>query len=111
MVGREACAVRLYRITGGSMGIAEGLETAIAASVLHDNMPVWSALNTTLLSKFTPPAGVDRLIAFTDNDLPGMKAAAALLERLQGQVRVEVRTPPAPHKDFNDVLTNKRIEQ
>jgi putative DNA primase/helicase len=104
LVGREACAVRLYAITGGSMGIAEGLETAISAAILHE-LPVWAALNTALLQRFTPPAGVDRLVIFADRDLPGMTAAAALLERLQGgKARVEVRTPPAPHKDWNDML-------
>jgi putative DNA primase/helicase len=91
------------------MGIGEGLETAISAAVLHE-IPVWAALNTSLLAKFTPPADIERLIVFADNDLPGMKAAAALLERLQGQVRVEIRSPPAPHKDWNDVLT-KRSER
>jgi putative DNA primase/helicase len=104
MVGRESCAVRLYRVSGDSMGIAEGLETAIAASVLHD-MPTWAALNTSLLAKFKPPVGVDRLVVFADRDLPGITAAAAVLERLQGKVRVEIRTPPAPHKDWNDALT------
>jgi len=104
MVGREACAVRLYPITGDSMGVAEGLETAIAASVLHDNVPVWSALNTALLAKFTPPANISRLIVFADRDLPGMTAAATLIERLQGQIRVEIRAPASPHKDWNDDL-------
>jgi putative DNA primase/helicase len=108
MVGREACAVRLYRITGDFMGIGEGLETCIAASILHDDIPVWSALNTSLLQKFTPPADIKRLIVFADRDLPGITAAAALLERLQGQVRVEICTPPAPAKDWADALRAMR---
>jgi putative DNA primase/helicase len=101
--GRESCAVRLYPIPGDSMGIGEGLETCIAAAALHA-VPVWSALNTTLLAKFTPPAGVKRLTVFADRDVPGLTAATSLLERLQGQVRVEIRTPPEPAKDWADVL-------
>lgn len=110
MVGRQSCAVRLYPISGGSLGIAEGLETSIAAAMLHE-MPVWAALNTSLLQKFTPPAGIERLVIFADRDLPGMTAAAALLERLQGgRVRVEIKTPPAPAKDWNDILLNNEME-
>jgi putative DNA primase/helicase len=110
MAGRQSCAVRLYALSGDSMGIGEGLETAIAASVLHDDVPVWSALNTSLLAKFTPPATIKRLLVFADRDEAGLTAACRLLERLQGKVHVEIRTPPAPHKDWNDVLTNERSE-
>lgn len=112
MAGRESCAVRLYAISGDFMGIGEGLETCIAASILHDDVPVWSALNTSLLAKFTPPASIKRLLVFADRDEAGLTAACRLLERLQGKVHVEIRTPPAPHKDWNDVLTNNgRTEQ
>ena len=104
--GRESCAVRLYAITGDSMGIGEGLETCIAARALHD-MPVWSALNTSLLAKFTPPKQIQRLIVFLDRDVAGLTAAAQLFERLQGKVRLELKTPPAPANDWADVLEKR----
>jgi putative DNA primase/helicase len=103
---REACAVRLHPIAGDSMGIGEGLETCIAAAIIH-KISVWSALNTTLLSKFTPPVDIKRLLVFADRDEAGLMAACKLLERLQGQVRVEIRTPPPPAKDWADVLEQR----
>lgn len=106
---REACAVRLYPIVGDSMGIGEGLETCIAAAALHD-MPVWSALNTALLAKFTPPAGITRLVIFADRDLPGLEAAARLVNRLQGHIDIEIQTPKPPAKDFADELTGGDTE-
>jgi putative DNA primase/helicase len=100
MSGREGCAVRLmsHRAT---LGIAEGIETALSASVLHE-MPVWAALNTSLLQKFTPPAGVERLVIFADRDVAGLESASKLMERLQGRIVMEVRTPKS--KDWNDSL-------
>jgi putative DNA primase/helicase len=103
---REACAVRLYAITGDSMGIGEGLETCIAASALHE-MPVWSALNTSLLAKFTPPPQIQRLVVFLDRDVAGLTAAAQLFERLQGKVHLELKTPPAPANDWAEVLEQR----
>lgn len=102
MTGRRGCAVRLMPV-GAVMGIAEGIETALSATELHD-VPTWAALNTSLLAKFEPPATVRRLLIFADADVPGLQAAAALMQRLQGRVELEIRTPPAPAKDWNDAL-------
>ena len=44
MTGRRGCAVRLLPVAGDVLGIGEGIETCLAASVLHDGLPVWSAL-------------------------------------------------------------------
>lgn len=107
MTGREGCAVRLMP-AADVLGIAEGIETALSAAAL-DGIPVWAALNTSLLSRFEPPPGVLRLRIYGDRDLAGITAASKLLEGLQGRIRagmqIEIRTPPAPAKDWNDVLT------
>jgi hypothetical protein len=103
MVGRVGCAVHLLPLAGNTLGIAEGLETALSAHQLHQ-VPVWAALNTSLLVKFEPPASITTLIIFADRDAPGLEAAARLMEHLQGRVRVELRIPAAPAKDWNDVL-------
>jgi putative DNA primase/helicase len=84
------------------LGIAEGIETALSAAVL-DSVPVWAALNTSLLAKFQPPPDVTRPLIYADRDEPGLLAAGRLMERLQGRVKFELRVPAAPHKDFNDI--------
>jgi putative DNA primase/helicase len=102
MTGREGCAVRLMPATD-ALGIAEGIETALSAVALH-GMPVWAALNTSLLARFEPPTGIKALRIYADRDVPGLEAAARLMERLQGRVRVELCVPKPPAKDWADVL-------
>ena len=87
------------------LGVGEGIETCLAAARLHD-IPTWAALTTSLLARFEPPATIKRLLIFADRDAPGLEAAARLMERLQGRVALELRTPPARDKDFNDLLSN-----
>jgi putative DNA primase/helicase len=106
LAGRQGCAARLLPLGGDTLGIAEGIETAIAAHRLHE-LPVWAALNTALLRTFEPPSGVRRLVVFADRDQPGLEAAARLIERLQGRVRVELRIPKPPAKDWADVLEER----
>jgi putative DNA primase/helicase len=105
LTGRDGCAVRLMS-PNDVLGIAEGIETALSAAALHD-MPVWAALNTSLLAKFEPPAGVNLLHIYADGDRAGLEAAGHLMQRLQGRVRFELHVPPAPHNDFNDQLTSR----
>jgi len=100
MKGRVACAVPLMA-HGDTLGIAEGIETALSASVLHE-VPTWAALNTALLQKFEPPTNVKKLIVFADRDVAGLDAAARLMQRLQNRVTLEIRTPSS--KDWNDSL-------
>ncbi len=104
MTGRESCAVRLMQIDGTKMGIAEGIETALSAYRIH-SVPTWSALNTSLLQKFDPPAGIETLVVFADRDIAGLNAATILMQRLQHRCQLEIRTPQA--KDWNDVLQGK----
>ena len=101
MTGREGCAVPLMRLDGNTLGIAEGIETALSAARI-EMIPVWAALNTSLLSKFEPPEDVHKLVIFADRDIAGLDAATKLMQRLQEKVRLEIRTPSA--KDWNDVL-------
>lgn len=104
--GREGCAVRLIP-PGETLGIAEGIETALSAAVL-EGVPVWAALNASLVAKFEPPPGVTLLRIYADRDEAGLIAAGRLMERLQGRVRLELRFPPAQFKDFNDLLLSRR---
>jgi hypothetical protein len=105
LTGHEGCAVRLMPAID-MLGIAEGVETALSAASLH-SMPVWAALNTSLLGKFDPPAGIKLLHLYADGDRAGLEAAGRLMERLQGRVRFELHVSPPPFNDFNDQLVSR----
>jgi putative DNA primase/helicase len=91
----------------GTLGIAEGIETALSASVLFD-VPVWAAISAPLLKKWRPPMGVQKVIIFGDNDenFTGQEAAYSLARALSGDVKVEVKIPSIPGWDWNDVQRN-----
>lgn len=110
LTGRGGCAVRLLRPDSEVLGIAEGIETALAAAMRH-GVPTWAALNTSLLQKFEPPAGITRLVIFADRDEPGLLSAAHLMQRLQGRVELEIRAPPAPAKDWNDIIPKEPMNK
>jgi putative DNA primase/helicase len=87
------------------MGIAEGVETALAAMKLFD-VPVWSALSAGGLIKWQPPVTARHIIVFGDNDknATGQAAAWSLAHRLIAEgLNAEVRVPP-DEGDWNDVL-------
>jgi len=87
------------------LGIAEGIETALAAMQMFQ-VRTWSALNAGGLERFEPPAGTERLVVFGDNDAngAGQRAAYALASRLAGRLTVDVRIPEQVDTDWNDVL-------
>jgi putative DNA primase/helicase len=104
----EGGAVRLAA-HGAELGIAEGIETALAASQLH-GVPVWAALDALGVERFIPPPEITKLIIFGDNDANhrGQSAAYGLACRLlhrQGiKIEVEVKIPDRVGADWNDVL-------
>ena len=103
----DGACVMLSDWTGsGTLGIAEGIETAMSASALYD-VPVWAAINSTMLAKWTPPDGCDEVVIFSDNDAKfgGQAAAYALAHRLAVKgLDVHVKVPDVVGEDFNDVL-------
>jgi putative DNA primase/helicase len=109
MTGRTGCAVRLVPATD-VLGIAEGIETALSASLL-DDIPVWAAVNAGLLAKFEPPSTTQRLVIYADHDAAGLIAAIRLNERVQervcGGMRIETRIPPKEGADWNDILIDR----
>ena len=103
----DGSAVRLGE-PAETMGVAEGIETALSASILH-NMPVWATLNAGRLRVWQPPADVLTVVIFGDNDISceGQEAAYSLGRRLNRSIVAQVSIPDAPGTDWNDVLQAK----
>lgn len=82
-------AIQLYE-PGQELGIAEGIETAIACHELFD-MPVWSCVSASLMESVKIPEGVKRVIVFADNDknYTGQAAAYKLANRLVLREKLE----------------------
>lgn len=100
-----ACVMLSEYVPGGPLGIAEGIETAMAASALYE-MPVWAAINSTLLAKWSPPEGCEEVAVFGDNDekFAGQAAAWGLAHRLAIKgLDVTVHIPERPGADWNDI--------
>lgn len=88
------------------LGIAEGIETALAASALFQE-PVWSCVNANGIKTFLPPVNVERITIYSDNDenFVGQKAAFTAAHRLRQQgFEVTVMIPPLAG-DWLDTLT------
>lgn len=102
-------AIRLFPPNNNTIGIAEGIETAIAAHQIA-GVPCWAAVSSTLLKGFQPPADIRRVVIFGDNDpnFCGQQAAYSLANRLYNKdLLVEVELPPNGN-DWNDWLLEQK---
>jgi putative DNA primase/helicase len=104
----RGAAVRLFE-AAPEMGIAEGIETALATYEIF-NIPVWAAINANNLIVFQPPSICRTLHIFADHDHNGVGQAAAhsLAARLVRQeIATEVYFPQAEASDWLDVLIRR----
>lgn len=100
----EVGAIRLAG-SGIHLGLAEGIETALTASKIF-GMPVWAAVCANGMKTWDPPAGVESVVVFGDNDasFTGQAAAYECARRLTALgLSVEVRIPDALGKDWADL--------
>lgn len=107
MPGRpiKGAAIRLYP-AGEVLGVAEGIETALAARQLF-GVPVWSCVSAAGIESFQPPERVRKLIVFADSDVSGTGQAAAwaLAKRLiAAGIEVDVKMPEKVGADWADCL-------
>ena len=97
-----AC-IALHKPAHGCIGIAEGVETALAAWCASA-VPTVAACCAHLMAAWQWPAGVQRLVIFADNDKAGREAADTLRARaLAARLRVDVLTPTTEDADWCDV--------
>lgn len=90
------------------LGLAEGVETAISASILL-GLPVWATLGSERLAHIRIPETVTRLLILPDNDRAGRIGARRAMAAYAREGRtVETLWPPQPFNDWNDVLRAPR---
>lgn len=102
-------AIRLFQpgemFENDSIGVAEGIETAISASQMF-MVATWACISNTVLESFDPPEGIKKVVIFADNDANyiGQASAYLLAKKLYSKdLIVSVVVPNLP--DFNDELS------
>lgn len=115
-------AVRIGGV-GPKIGVAEGLETALAAWTMEGyRFPIWAALSTSGMVALEPPLQVQRISIFPDGDLPsqengvfrappGLAAATKLRDRMAPiGINAIINEPPF-NGDYLDVLKALREQE
>lgn len=100
----KAGAIRLAGLEP-RIGIAEGIETALRASVLF-GVPTWAAISAGGMRDWGIPEGVKEVVIFGDNDanFTGQNAAFALAHKLSmSGIKTEVKIPDQVGTDWADV--------
>jgi len=124
--GRATRRLRLPRKTVGSapagvavrlsppeaeMVVGEGVATTLSAMARFDR-PGWALLSAGNLARWSPPAGVRRVLIAGDRGRAGEAGAAVLCTRLRAEgTAAEVRLPPAPFGDWNEAEAAGREEK
>jgi predicted P-loop ATPase len=97
-------AVRLFPLgDDGHLGIAEGIETALAAQAIF-GVPIWAALSADGLARWQWPADARRVTIFADAGDAGRQAVARLADRLNLADIPNKIVAPLHGDDFNDDL-------
>jgi putative DNA primase/helicase len=109
----RGAAVPLFAPRDGVVGVAEGIETALAAHCMT-GLPTVAAYSASGVAQWDWPPGVERVVIFADYDDAGEKASEALRRRcaLHG-IRANVIAPSVQGQDWCDVWQSesKREEQ
>lgn len=106
-------AFRMGKPENGVLGVAEGIETALSASLL-EGMPVWPCHAAGIMANFDVPADMEVrcLHIFADNDRSkvqggvrntGLLAAEKLAKRMRSKGVKAIIHMPRRISDFNDL--------
>jgi len=101
----KGASIRLFPVAE-TLGVAEGIETALAAAQIF-GVPTWACVSASGLESWVCPDGVKNVVIFADNDtnFTGQAAAYKLANRLSlAGLNVEVRMPDEAGKDWADVV-------
>jgi hypothetical protein len=105
--------VRLAAPNAGLIGIAEGIETALAVMTACPILPLWAALSAGNIAELVLPAAIDRVVICADHDASGvgLEAAGKLAAHLADRgKRAWIALPPTVGDDFNDLLAREGKE-
>lgn len=113
----------LLSISGGAIrlggihkriGIAEGIETALAVTEMSpSSLPCWSVISAGGMESFVPPAGVEEVLIYGDNDrnYVGQAAAYSCAKRLAGSHKVFVFLPEIDGQDWLDFMNEIKLQR
>lgn len=100
----EAGAVRLFDPVDGRLGLAEGIESALAARALTQ-IPCWASLGNERFGLVSIPDSVRELHLFVDHDAGGDLAEERARSAYEQENRaIFTRRPRTPGTDWNDAL-------
>jgi hypothetical protein len=90
------------------LGLAEGIETGLAAMACLD-IPVWATLGAERFANIAIPSHVRTLLLLPDRDAAGRRAEAQAraIYALDGK-RIETCFPPCGANDWNDLPAGRR---
>lgn len=101
-------SIPLFEPQDGVLGVAEGIETALAARCAS-GVPTVAAYSAGALASYQWPQQVRSLVIFADADKTGREAADTLRARaLAAFLHVRVMTPSAEGLDWADVWASRR---
>ena len=105
--GISGAAIRLSPVTQ-TLGIAEGIETALSVKELY-GIDCWATYSKTNMESFVVPEGVEKIHVFSDvdKDFGGQLSAVKAAQNIHAQ-GVEVHLEPfLTSGDYNDYLQTK----
>jgi hypothetical protein len=102
--------VQLMPASKQILGLAEGVETAIAASLLFRGTTVWATCGASRLGSVAIPDGIEHVRIYGDNGGTGEELAYRAAEIYAGSgYTVDVAFPDSQFSDFNDALLAERV--